>query len=157
MYTRIFIFSQSSLCHFGRSHWFMSRGILHAICTNIHVFAFVSWNITNSMLSPNSKPTQIRVRCSGTDKCSQRYQIGPFCLCLFSGIQPSDIPLEIPPELRLLEFNTSRNTYRSWGKHKWYEVAVLNSSWVKRDSVTHSRPMRNPTPPTSLSSFCLVL
>ena len=43
--------------------------------------------------------TQIGIRCSGTNKCSQRYQINNFWQCFFSGIQPSEIPIEIPPEL----------------------------------------------------------
>ena len=36
--------------------------------------------------------------------------------------------------------NTSRNASRSCGKQQWYEVAVLNSLWVKRESVTHAKP-----------------
>ena len=37
-----------------------------------------------STLNPNLKPTQIGVRCSGTKKCSQRYQIDHFCQGFFS-------------------------------------------------------------------------
>ena len=51
------------------------------------------------MLNVNSKLSQIGIRWSGTRKCSQRYQIDHFCQGFFSGIQPSEIPIGIPPEL----------------------------------------------------------
>jgi len=53
----------------------------------------------SSTLNPNLRMTQIGIRCSGTKKCSQRHQIDYFCICIFSSIQPPQIPLEIPPEL----------------------------------------------------------
>ena len=42
---------------------------------------------------------QIGIRCSGTRKCSQRYEIDHFCQGFFSCIQPSEIPPEIPLEI----------------------------------------------------------
>ena len=47
----------------------------------------------------NLRMTQIGIRWSGTKKCSRRYQINHFCQRFFSCIQPSEIPIEIPPEL----------------------------------------------------------
>ena len=53
----------------------------------------------SSTLNLNPRMTQIGIRCSGTRKCSQRYEIDHFCQGFFSCIQPSEIPIEIPPEL----------------------------------------------------------
>ena len=33
----------------------------------------------NAMLNPNTNSSQIGIWCSGTNKCSQRYEIGHFC------------------------------------------------------------------------------
>ena len=52
--------------------------------------------VINSTLNPNTKSSQIGIRCSGTKKCSQRYEIDHFCLGIFSAIQPSEI-LSNPP------------------------------------------------------------
>ena len=55
----------------------------------------------SGILNPNWKSTQIVIRCSGTKKYSQRYQIDYFCQGFFSAIQSSEIPSEIPLELSL--------------------------------------------------------
>ena len=47
------------------------------------------------------KPSQIGIRCSGTRKCSQRYEINHFCQGIVSVIQPSEMPPKIPPEILL--------------------------------------------------------
>ena len=41
------------------------------------------------MLNPNMKPSQIGIWCSGTRKCSQRYEIDHFCQGFF---QASNLP-----------------------------------------------------------------
>ena len=41
----------------------------------------------NSMLNLNTKPSQIGIQCSGTRSCTQRYEIGHFCPCMFSVVQ----------------------------------------------------------------------
>ena len=53
----------------------------------------------SSTLNPNLEPTQIGVRCSGTRKCSQRYENDQFCQWLFSAILRN--ATEIPSELHL--------------------------------------------------------
>ena len=42
--------------------------------------------------------TLIGIRCFGTKKCSQMYQIDYFRKGFFSCIQPSEIPIETPHE-----------------------------------------------------------
>ncbi len=63
------------------------------------ILAIFMSSTVSSTLNLNLRMTQIGIRCSGTKKCSQRYQINHFCQGFFSGIQPSEIPIEIPPEL----------------------------------------------------------
>ena len=41
------------------------------------------------MLNLNMKPSLIGIRCPGTRKCSQRYEIDHFCQWHFSAIQLS--------------------------------------------------------------------
>ena len=53
----------------------------------------------SSTLNLNLRMTQIGIRCCGTKKCSQRYQIDHFCQGFLSCIQPSESPIEIPPDL----------------------------------------------------------
>ena len=56
-------------------------------------------------LHHSAKASQIGIWCSGTKKCSQKYEINHVCLRIFSAIQPSEIlpemPLGIPLELSL--------------------------------------------------------
>ena len=54
----------------------------------------------SSTLNLNLRMTQIGIRCSGTKKCSQRYEIDYFSQRICSAIQPSEMPPEIHPELR---------------------------------------------------------
>ena len=48
--------------------------------------SFWSVGSMSSTLNPNLKMSQIGIRCSGTKKCSQRYEIDHFCLRIFAGI-----------------------------------------------------------------------
>ena len=52
-------------------------------------------------LHHSAKASQIGIWCSGTKKCSQKYEINHFCLGIFSAIQPSEILPEIPPGIPL--------------------------------------------------------
>ena len=52
-------------------------------------------------LHHNAKASQIGIWCSGTKKCSRKYEINHFRLGIFSAIQPSEIPPGIPLELSL--------------------------------------------------------
>ena len=52
-------------------------------------------------LNPSTKTSQIGIWCSGTKKCSQRYEIDHFCPGMFSAVRPSEIPPEIPPGIPL--------------------------------------------------------
>ena len=47
-------------------------------------------------LNLSTKLSQIGIRCSGTRKCSQRYEIDHFCPGFFPAIQSCEIPFEIP-------------------------------------------------------------
>ena len=47
----------------------------------------------------NMKPSQIGIRCSGTRKCSKRYQIDHFCQGFFSAIQPCEIQIMLQCEI----------------------------------------------------------
>ena len=49
----------------------------------------------------SAKASQIGIWCSGTKKCSQKYEINHFCLGIFSAIQPSEIFPEVPPGIPL--------------------------------------------------------
>ena len=64
------------------------------------------------MLNPNMKRSQIRIRCSGTGKCSQRYEIDHFRQGNISAIQPSELHAEIrsewPAELHAESFPSRR-------------------------------------------------
>ena len=73
--------------------WFSGVQFLLVFPTNFNDFG------VHSTLSPNLKMSQIGTRCSGTNKCSQRYEIDYFCQVFFSAIQPTEIPPEIPFEL----------------------------------------------------------
>ena len=46
------------------------------------------WSIgsMSSTLNPNLIRIRIGIRCSGTKKCSQKYEINHFCLGIFSAI-----------------------------------------------------------------------
>ena len=48
-------------------------------------------------LNVSTNASQIGMWCSGTKKCSQKYEINHFCLGIFSAIQPSEILPEIRP------------------------------------------------------------
>ena len=52
-------------------------------------------------LHHSAKASQIGIWCSGTKKCSQKYEINHFCLGICSAIQPSEIRPEIPPGIPL--------------------------------------------------------
>ena len=52
---------------------------------------FYSSSTMSSTLNLNPRMTQIGIRCSGTKKCSQRYQINHFCQGFFSAIQSQKI------------------------------------------------------------------
>ena len=52
-------------------------------------------------LHHSAKASQIGIWCSGTKKCSQKYEINHFCLRIFPAIQPSEITPEIPPGIPL--------------------------------------------------------
>ena len=52
-------------------------------------------------LHHSAKAIQIGIWCSGTKKCSQKYEINRFCLGICSAIQPSEILPEIPPRIPL--------------------------------------------------------
>ena len=52
-------------------------------------------------LNVSTRAGQIGMRCSGTKKCSQKYEINHFCLGIFPAIRPSEITPEIPPGIPL--------------------------------------------------------
>ena len=52
-------------------------------------------------LNVSTNASQIGMWCSGTKKCSQKYEIDHFCLGIFPAIRPSDIIPEIPPGIPL--------------------------------------------------------
>ncbi len=52
-------------------------------------------------LNVSTNASQIGMWCSGTKKCSQKYEINHFCLGIFSAIRPSEITPEIPPGIPL--------------------------------------------------------
>ena len=56
---------------------------------------------TSRTLHRSAKASQIGIWCSGTKKCSQKYEINHFCLGIFSAIQPFEILPEIPPGIPL--------------------------------------------------------
>ena len=47
--------------------------------------------LINSTENINTKSSEIGIQCSGSKKCSQRYEIDHFCLGIFPFIQPSEI------------------------------------------------------------------
>ena len=53
--------------------------------------SFWSVGSMSSTLNPNLKMSQIGIRCSGTKRCSQRYEVDHFCLGIFAAIHSSEI------------------------------------------------------------------
>ena len=70
----------SVLVHVSQLWW--SSTFWKDVCVRVSselCFAFI-----NSTLNPNTKSSQIGIWCSGTRKCSQRYEIDHFNLPIFS-------------------------------------------------------------------------
>ena len=136
---------------------------------------------TPSTLNPNPRMTQIGIRCSRTRKCLQRYEIDHFCQGNLSGIQPSEIPLEIPPEqpaeilfeirpeilLYAISMSSTKSSPRLqifpnnniYGRSIGYVQQIAKNTKSRQDAQTNSKtkpqfhhPRKTPLP-TSLSSF----